>query len=159
MLVLRKPLSNGKQHNWATNTFYGKYEPHEVSFCNIRVLPKCLFYFFQASEEGKSDNDNDYKTSWTIYCSRTILDSVKQTKCRHYSHVTKSQILRQFSEQPLQAPKIIFKSPKLIGQKSLSYGHLLKDKRLKFGCWSLHFWEGLVAIQVLVRKSLLLKET
>ena len=26
----------------------------------------------------------------------------------------------------------VLKSPKLIGQKSLSYGHLLKDKRLKF---------------------------
>ena len=28
--------------------------------------------------------------------------------------------------------KIIFKSPKLIAQESLSYEHLLKDKRLKF---------------------------
>ena len=40
--------------------------------------------------------------------------------------------MRQFPEKPFQAPKIIFKSPKLIGQKLLSYGHLLKDKRLKF---------------------------
>ena len=35
-------------------------------------------------------------------------------------------------EKPFQAPKIIFKSPKLIGQKSLLYGHLLKGKSLKF---------------------------
>ena len=40
--------------------------------------------------------------------------------------------MRQFPEKPFQASKIIFKSPKLIGQKLLSYGHLLKDKRLKF---------------------------
>ena len=39
-------------------------------------------------------------------------------------------ILRLFFSYALQ---IILKSPKLIGQKSLSYdGHLLKDKRLKF---------------------------
>ena len=37
-------------------------------------------YFFQASEEGKSGNDNDFKISWATYCSRTILDSVKQAK-------------------------------------------------------------------------------
>ena len=51
----------------------------------------------------------------------------------HFSHVTKSRILknlnlrkksrwqlsRHFSEKPFQAPKIIFKSPKLIGQESL----------------------------------------
>ena len=33
-----------------------------------------------------------------------------------------------FPEKPFQAPKIIFKFPKLIDQESLSYGHLLKDK-------------------------------
>ena len=62
---------------------------------------------------------------------------------RHFSHVTKNRksefkktswlkLLWQFLEKPLQTPKIIFKSPKLIGQKSLSYEHLLKDKILKF---------------------------
>ena len=42
------------------------------------------------------------------------------------------QLSWQFVRKPFQAPKILFKSVKLIGQKSLSYGHLLKDKRLKF---------------------------
>ena len=37
----------------------------------------------------------------------------------------------RFPAKLFQAPKIIFKSSKLIGQKSLSYGHLLQDKRLK----------------------------
>ena len=36
--------------------------------------------FFQASEEGKSDFDNDLKISWVTYCSKTILDSAKETK-------------------------------------------------------------------------------
>ena len=31
------------------------------------------------------------------------------------------QLSRHFPEKPFQAPKILFKSPKLIGQKSLSY--------------------------------------
>ena len=39
-------------------------------------MPFC--YFFQVSEEGKSDNDNDFKISWATNCSGTILD--KQTK-------------------------------------------------------------------------------
>ena len=70
----------------------------------------------------------------------------KQYIGRYFSHVTKSRIFRNinlrkksrwrlsrhFPEKPFQTPKIIFKSPKLIGQKSLSYAHLLKDKRLKF---------------------------
>ena len=64
---------------------------------------------------------------------------------RKFSHVTKScifknlnlkkswsQLSQQFPAKPFQAPKITFKSPKLIGQKLLSYGDLLKDKRLKF---------------------------
>ena len=72
-------MVDGKRHNWTTNTCYWKYEPHEVCLCNIHVIPKYL-YFFQASEEGKSDNNNDFKRSWAAYCSRTILDSVKQTK-------------------------------------------------------------------------------
>ena len=62
----------------------------------------------------------------------------------HFSHVTKGRIFKSFNlrkkadrnfhfpEKPFQAPKIIFKSHKLIGQKWLSYGHLLKEKRLKF---------------------------
>ena len=60
---------------------------------------------------------------------------------RHFSHVTKSRIfknrnLRKKADHnfrgTFQAPKIIFKYPKLIGHMSLSYGHFLKDKRLKF---------------------------
>ena len=68
------------------------------------------------------------------------------TKNKHFSHVTKNRIFknihlrrkadrnfsRQFAGKPFQAPKIIFKSPKPIGQKALSYGHLFKDRRLKF---------------------------
>ena len=58
------------------------------------------------------------------------------TKSRVFKNVnlrTKADrsLSRQFPEKPFQAPKIILKSPKLIGQKSLSYAHLLKDKRLK----------------------------
>ena len=45
---------------------------------------------------------------------------------------SQSQHSRQFPEKPFQAPKILLKSPLLIGQKSLSYEHLLKDKRLMF---------------------------
>ena len=70
----------------------------------------------------------------------------QKTNNRHFSHVPKSRISKNlnlrkkagrklsphFPEKPFQAPKIIFKSPKLIGQRSLSYGHLLKDERLKF---------------------------
>ena len=43
LLVLRKPLLDGKRYNWAANTFYWKYEPHEVSSCNIHVTSKCFF--------------------------------------------------------------------------------------------------------------------
>ena len=52
MFVLGKLLLDGKRHNWATNTFYWKYEPHEV---------RTFSYFLQASEEDKSDNDNDFE--------------------------------------------------------------------------------------------------
>ena len=45
---------------------------------------------------------------------------------------SKVHFLQHFPEKPFQAPKIIFKSPKLIGQELLLYGHILKDKRLKF---------------------------
>ena len=65
---------------------------------------------------------------------------------RHFSHVTKSRIFKNlnlrknadlnfrgtFREKSFQTPKLILKSPKLIGPESLSYGQLLKDKRLKF---------------------------
>ena len=39
------------------------YEPHEVNLCNILVYQNAFCYFFQASEEGKTDNDNDFKIS------------------------------------------------------------------------------------------------
>ena len=35
-------------------------EPHEVSLRNIHVIPNCLLLFFQASGEGKADNDNNF---------------------------------------------------------------------------------------------------
>ena len=40
------------------------------------------------------------------------------------------QLLQQFSEKSFQAPKIIFKSSKLIDQYLLSYVHVLKDKKV-----------------------------
>ena len=44
-------------------------------------------YFFQASEESKSDDDNDFKISWATYCSRTILDSENEIfEIRIFSH-------------------------------------------------------------------------
>ena len=75
-----------------------------------------------------------------------VISFISYLSIRHFSHVTKSLILknlnlrkksrsqlsRHFPEKLFQVPKIVFKSPKLIDQKSLSYGHLLKDKRLKF---------------------------
>ena len=49
--------------------------------CAIFMLYQNAFcYFFQALEEGKTDNDNDFKMSWANYCSRTILGSTKQAK-------------------------------------------------------------------------------
>ena len=58
---------------------------------------------------------------------------------RHFSHVTKSRILKNLnlrkkadSNFPSNSLKNHFKSPKLIDQKSLLHGHLLKDKRLNF---------------------------
>ena len=43
-------------------------------FCAIFTLYQNVFcYFFQASKDGKSDNNNDFKISWATYCSRTIL--------------------------------------------------------------------------------------
>ena len=57
------------------------------------------------------------------------------TKSRIFKNLKKksrSQLSRRFAEKPFQAHKILLKSPKLIGQKLLSYECLLKDKRLKF---------------------------
>ena len=49
--------------------------------CAIFTLyQNAVRYFFQASEEGKSDDADDFKISWATYYSRTILDSAKQTK-------------------------------------------------------------------------------
>ena len=59
--------------------------------CAIFPLYQNVFCcFFQASEEGKSDNDNDFKISWATYCSTTILDcTIKQNEIfeiRIFSH-------------------------------------------------------------------------
>ena len=93
--------------------------------------------------------------------------SNQQSSIRHFSHVTKScifknvnlkkkikrsQLSRHSPEKPFQAPKIIFKSLKHIGQESWSYGHLLKDKILNFT-----FLREPV-FQILVRGSLLPKK-
>ena len=48
--------------------------------CAIFTLYQNAFcFFFQASELGKSDDDNDFKISRATYCNRTTLDSAKQT--------------------------------------------------------------------------------
>ena len=49
-------MLDGKRHNWATNAFHRKYEPYEVSLCNIHVIPIAFCYFLQASEDSRSDN-------------------------------------------------------------------------------------------------------
>ena len=78
LLVLGKPLLDGKRSNWATNTFCCRYEPYEeVSFCNIHVIPKCLFDISHFSEERTSVNDNDFKIYWANYCSIAVLDIAK----------------------------------------------------------------------------------
>ena len=38
LLVLGNAVLDGKRHDWATTAFYWKYEPHEVSLCNIHVI-------------------------------------------------------------------------------------------------------------------------
>ena len=58
LLVLGKPFLDGKRHKWATKYLLLKtwtQEVYQIGFC----------YFFQASEEVKNDNDNDFKISWT----------------------------------------------------------------------------------------------
>ena len=66
----------------------------------------------------------------------TIITSVTYQKPyfqkSEFKKKSRSQLSQNFLEKPFQAPKIIFKSPKLIDQESLSYGHFLKDKRLKY---------------------------
>ena len=49
--------------------------------CAIFMLYQNVFcYFFQASEEDKSDNDNVFKISRATYCSRVILDIFKSSQ-------------------------------------------------------------------------------
>ena len=60
-----------------------------------------------------------------------FINSSRISKNLNLRKKSRSQLLWKFPEKPFQGPKIIFKSPRLIGQKSLSYGHLLKDKVLK----------------------------
>ena len=49
-------MLEGKIHNWATYTFCWKYEPHEVTLCDIHVIPTCVFLFLSGlKREGKSD--------------------------------------------------------------------------------------------------------
>ena len=35
-------------------------ESHEVSLCNIHVIPKCLLLFISGLRGGKTDNDTRY---------------------------------------------------------------------------------------------------
>ena len=77
---IRNPMLDGKRYNWARKTFI-KHVNLMKLVCAIFTLHHNAFcYFFQGSEKGKSDNDNDFKISWATYCSRSILDSTKQTK-------------------------------------------------------------------------------
>ena len=106
------------------------------------ILYFCFYldcFFIITSFTGFRFNNN--KTAYQPQVSET---EFLNNKTRHFSHVTKSRIFKNlnlrkkadrsfhFPEKPFQAPKIIFKSPKLTGEESLTYGHLLKDKRLKF---------------------------
>ena len=58
--------------------------------CAIFTLHQNAFcYFFQASEESKTDNDNDLKRSCATYCKRAILLLKKQKdifEFRIFSH-------------------------------------------------------------------------
>ena len=74
LLVLGKAMLDGRKHIWATNTLYFKYEPHLVSLCNIHLYQNAFCYFLQASEEGKNDNDIDFRVFWASYSEKTILD-------------------------------------------------------------------------------------
>ena len=126
---------------------------HPEVFCQ-----RMFWKFFQNSQKNIFRN---------IFFNKVAGWKPETLRSRHFSHVTKSRIFknlnlrkksrsqlsRHFPEKPFQAPKIIFKSPKLIGQESLSYGHLLKDKRLKFT------FLREPAFQVLVRRSSAPKKT
>ena len=71
-------MLDGKRHNLATNTIYWKYENMNLTklVCAMFTLYQNPFcYFFQASEDGKGDDNNDFKVFWATYCSRTILDN------------------------------------------------------------------------------------
>lgn len=74
LLVLGKAMLDGRKHIWTTNTLYFKYEPHLVSLCNIHLYQNAFCYFLQASEEGKNDNDIDFRVFWASYSEKTILD-------------------------------------------------------------------------------------
>ena len=102
----------------------------------------------KASKAGLSGNIGKITSHWNFNLRffPDVLRGFFFRQSRHFSHVIKSSILKNlnlrkksdckfrgtFREKPFQTPKIIFKSPKLIDQESLPYGHLLKDKRLKF---------------------------
>ena len=58
LLVSGKPLLGGKRHNWATNMNLMK-----LVSAIFTLYQNAFWYFFQASEESKSDNDNDFKIS------------------------------------------------------------------------------------------------
>ena len=98
-------MLDGKQHNWATKYFLLKIWAlvnHMKLVCAIFTLYQIVICcFFQASEEGKTDNDNYFKISWATYCSRAILDSAKQTndifKFRIFLHPLFSQPLNGIS--------------------------------------------------------------
>ena len=78
LLVLGKAMLDGKLHNWATNVFYWKYKRIKLACAMFTLYQNAFCYFFQASEESKSDNNNDFKVSWATYCSRTILRAINQ---------------------------------------------------------------------------------
>ena len=75
---------------------------------------------------------------WTIaFLSRPLLSTLVTWPKAVFSKILiqEKKPIATFTALPeklFQAPKIIFKSPKLVCQKSLPYERLLKDKRLKF---------------------------
>ena len=111
---------------------------------------KCRCIYCLSDRIWKSDLCFCSLRTYLHVASRLVFSfRLHNTVIRLFSHVTTSFV----PEKPFQMAKIIFRSSKLIGRKSLSYENLLKDKRLKFTFLRESFF------QVLVRGSSLPKKT
>ena len=98
LLVLGKPILDGKRHNWAIEQqiFFienmSTYERHEVSLYNIHVYTKMPFAIFFRSQKRAKVIMITFKISWTTYCSRTIALNNKMK----YLRLESFQILSTF---------------------------------------------------------------